>query len=135
NAKGPPALSGPMRTCQRPRSSATARAVRPLKVTVTRSPGAAQPQMRSFWPCCNTMLSPMIEGTRTSAQTCCANADVSVRLKASRKNLEARLMVFHLEMGAAETTARRLLKSELRSQAADQDLEVARLKRGFVVRA
>jgi hypothetical protein len=68
NSNGPPALCGPTKTSQRPRASAVALALSPRNETVTRSPGSAQPQTRALRPCCKTMLSPMTDGTRTSAR-------------------------------------------------------------------
>src|SRR6476469_9642507 len=68
SVKGPPALSGPIIVCQCPLLSVRADALLPAISTDTCSFGLAQPQIRIFLPCCNTMLSPMSDGTRTSAE-------------------------------------------------------------------
>src|SRR5687768_2683533 len=77
SSDGPPAFNGPSQTCQRPCASAMVFTDFFSNVTVTFSPAFALPQMRTFTPCCNTMLSPMIDGKRTSARPTAAKTRIS----------------------------------------------------------
>src|SRR5882672_203978 len=77
-ANGPPALKGPISVCHRPEVSAVVLALLDAKVTETCSPGWAVPQIRTLSLCCRTMLSPMIEGTCTSACTAWARTDTRI---------------------------------------------------------
>src|SRR6185295_17963198 len=85
--KGPPDLSGPIIVCQCPPSSVTTDALFPAISTVTRSLGFAQPQIRTFLPCCKTMLSPMSDGTRTSADALATSVSVTKVVKKRANDL------------------------------------------------
>ena len=69
---GPPAGIGSSVTGHLPSSPALAVLVWPAIVTVTSSPGSAQPQTRSFCSRCRTMWLPKIAGSFTSARCRCA---------------------------------------------------------------
>src|SRR4051812_38400914 len=71
---GPPALSGPKRTAHRPSAPVVVDSLAPATVTVTFSPGSAQPHTRAFAPCWSTMLSPTSAGSLTTALAGVASA-------------------------------------------------------------